>query len=86
MSEAKSKRAGVSVRLNQGFAVDLRYESGSFDVVFSSFMFHHLGGENRENTLREVRRVLKSEGTFYLLDFEVPQARSGLFRIFHSSE
>jgi ubiquinone/menaquinone biosynthesis C-methylase UbiE len=85
-AKQKSERAGVSVRFDQGFADDLRYESGSFDVVFSSFMFHHLEAENRENTLREVRRVLKPEGNFFLLDFEVSQTRSGLFRIFHSSE
>jgi len=81
-AKQKSERAGVSVRFDQGFADDPRYESGSFDVVFLSFMFHHLEAENRENTLREVRRVLKPEGNFFLLDFEVSQTRLGLFRIF----
>lgn len=86
-AKRKSDRAGVLIQFDQGFADELRYESGSFDVVFSSFMFHHLEGKDRENALREVRRVLKPAGTFYLLDFEVPAAGSGhvLFRMFHSS-
>lgn len=84
----KAAQAAVSIRFDQGFADELQYESGSFDVVFSSFMFHHLEAKDREKTLREVRRVLKPYGTFYLLDFEVSQAGSGhgFFRIFHSNE
>jgi ubiquinone/menaquinone biosynthesis C-methylase UbiE len=87
-AKRKSDRAGVSIQFDQGFADDLPYESSSFDVVFSSFMFHHLEGKDREKTLREVRRVLKPVGAFYLLDFEVSETGSehGLFRMFHSSE
>jgi len=84
----KAERAGVSVRFDQGFADALEYPAGSFDVVFSSFMFHHLEGKDREKALREVRRVLEPAGTFYLLDFEVAQAGSahGFFHMLHSSE
>lgn len=87
-AKRKSELSGVSIRFDQGFADELPYESGSFDVVFSSFMFHHLEGKNREKTLREVHRVLKPAGTFYLLDFEASQtgSRQGIFRMFHSSE
>lgn len=87
-AKRKSDQAGVSIQFDQGFADDLPYESSSIDVVFSSFMFHHLEGKDREKTLREVRRVLKPVGAFYLLDFEVSKTGSGhgLFRMFHSSE
>ena len=87
-AKRKAERAGVSIRFDQGFADELQYESGSFDVVFSSFMFHHLEGRDRGKTLCEVRRVLKPAGSFYLLDFEVSEARSGhgLLALFHSSE
>jgi ubiquinone/menaquinone biosynthesis C-methylase UbiE len=85
-AKRKSERAGVSIRFDQGFADELQYESGSFDMVFSSFMFHHLEGKDREKTLREVHRILKPAGSFYLLDFEMSQTGHGLFRIFHSSE
>lgn len=87
-AKRKSERAGVSIRFDQGFADELQYESGSFDMVFSSFMFHHLEGKDREKTLREVHRILKPAGSFYLLDFEVSQTKSrhDLFRVFHSGE
>jgi ubiquinone/menaquinone biosynthesis C-methylase UbiE len=82
----KAEQASVSVRFDQGFADSLEYPAMSFDVVFSSFMFHHLQGSNREKTLREVRRVLKPEGSFYLLDFEASPSGHGLFKLFHSGE
>jgi len=65
----KIKKAGVAVELDQGFADDLPYADESFDRVVSSFMFHHLEAGNRENTLREVRRVLRPGGSLHLLDF-----------------
>jgi ubiquinone/menaquinone biosynthesis C-methylase UbiE len=81
----KAQQARVPVRFDQGFADSLEYPAASFDVVFSSFMFHHLEGSNREKTLREVRRVLKRGGSFYLLDFDVSTGH-GLFKLFHSGE
>lgn len=68
-AKAKAKRAGVSIKFEQGFADELPYESGSFDRVFSSFMFHHLDEADREKALREAFRVLKPGGSFHLLDF-----------------
>jgi ubiquinone/menaquinone biosynthesis C-methylase UbiE len=87
-AKQKSESAGVPIRFDQGFADEHQYESGSFDVIFSSFMFHHLESKDREKTLREVRRVLRPAGTFYLLDFEVSQTGSGrdFFRMFHPTE
>lgn len=37
-------------------------------------------------TLREVRRVLKPAGSFYLLDFEAWPSSHGWFKLFHSGE
>jgi ubiquinone/menaquinone biosynthesis C-methylase UbiE len=74
------------VRFDQGLADSLGYAPASFDVVFSSFMFHHIEGSNREKTLREVRRVLRPGGSFYLLDFEASPSGHGLFKLFHSGE
>ena len=68
-AKTKSERTGVSVRFDQGFADELRYESKSFDRVFSSLMFHHLDEQTQQKTLREVVRVLKTGGSFHLLDF-----------------
>ena len=84
-AQAKARRAAVSVPLERGFADQLPYQEHSFDRVFSSFMFHHLNRQDRENMLREVSRVLTSGGSFHLLDFVVNNASHGfLDRLFRS--
>lgn len=82
----KAAKARVSVRFDRGFADALEYPSNNFDVVFSSFMFHHLESSNREKTLREVTRVLKPGGRFFLLDFEASNSGHRLMHLFHRSE
>src|SRR4029077_10203576 len=57
----------------------------SFDRVFSSFMFHHLPADEKESTLREVQRVLKTGGEFSTMDFEGPHGVHGLLaRLLHA--
>jgi SAM-dependent methyltransferase len=57
------------VRFDRGFSDELPYGETSFDRVFSAFMLHHLALDVKERTLREARRVLRSGGAFYALDF-----------------
>lgn len=84
-ANTKLMRAGVSVQLDRGFADELPYKETSFDRVFSSFMFHHLEGADREKTLKEVLRVLKPGGSFHLLDFVADDSSHGFFaRLIHS--
>ena len=81
----KAVRADVSVQLDQGFANELPYKRASFDRIFSSFMFHHLDKQERENMLREVLRTLKPGGSFHFVDFIVDDASHGfLDRLFRS--
>jgi SAM-dependent methyltransferase len=72
----KAERAGPPIRLDRGFADRLPYADATFDRVLSSFMFHHLEGGEKAAMLREVRRVLKSAGSLYLLDFVTPGAEA----------
>lgn len=84
-AQVKIRRARVSVRLDEGFSDQLPYKEASFDRVFSSFMFHHLEGQERENTMREAVRVLKPGGSFHLFDFVADHAPRGFFeRLIHS--
>ncbi|MGH9882266.1 MAG: class I SAM-dependent methyltransferase [Pyrinomonadaceae bacterium] len=86
-AKTKAGRAGVSVQLDQGFADKLPYEQGAFNRVFSSFMFHHLEEQYREQTLSEVFRVLKAGGSFHLLDFAGDHGSHGLLgRLIHSGD
>ena len=86
-AKRKAERAGISLRLDQGFADELPYKNASFDRVFSTFMFHHVPLDKQEKTLSQVRRVLTPGGCFHMLDFAGSEA-SGygpLARCFHSS-
>jgi ubiquinone/menaquinone biosynthesis C-methylase UbiE len=66
----KAARAGLAIQFDQGFGDQLPYADESFDRVLSSFMFHHLPAEEKGKFLAQVRGVLKSGGSFHLLDFE----------------
>ena len=65
----KATRAGVSVRFEAGFADALPHADASFDVVLSSFMWHHLPPEVQGATARELWRVLAVGGRLQLIDF-----------------
>lgn len=70
----KAEGAGVNIQLDRGFSAALGYPDVSFDRVLSSFMFHHLERDEKEGTLREIRRVLKADGSLHLLDFGGPDS------------
>jgi ubiquinone/menaquinone biosynthesis C-methylase UbiE len=67
----KTRRAGLKVRLDQGFAQELPYPDASFDRVFSSLMLHHLDSKSKDKLLAEIRRVLTPNGQLILADATV---------------
>ncbi len=87
LARRKAERAGVELKLDQGFADELPYADGSFDRVLSSFMFHHLSRKVKEAALREARRVLKPGGRFHMVDFAGPASgdRGFIARQVHAS-
>ena len=84
----KAEREAISVLLDRGFAEELPYPDASFDRVFSAFMFHHLEPDEKQKTLRETRRVLKTSGSLHLLDFGGAKVPSDGFvaRLQHRTE
>jgi len=84
----KAARAGVVIKLDRGFSGSLPYADSSFDRVFSSMMFHHLDSDEKERTLREVRRVLKPRGRLEMLDFSASAhgPHGWLARLFHEQK
>jgi ubiquinone/menaquinone biosynthesis C-methylase UbiE len=66
----KTRRAGLDVRLDRGFAQEMPFPDDSFDRVFSSLMLHHLDPPVKEGTLAEVHRVLRPGGVLVLADFD----------------
>jgi SAM-dependent methyltransferase len=63
-----ARRAGLTVRLDRGFAQELPYPDDSFDRVFSSLMLHHLDSASKDALLAEVHRVLRPGGLLVLAD------------------
>jgi len=87
-ARGKAKRLASSIQFDAGFAGELPYPDGSFDRVFSSFMFHHLPADEKRNMLAEARRVLRPDGELHILDFEGSEdgAHSFLTHLLHSRE
>lgn len=85
-AQRKAERAAVSIRVDRGFSDALPYPDRAFDRVFSSMMFHHLDKDDKDTTLREIRRVLKPGGRLEFLDFAGAHAHGHgvLARLIHS--
>ena len=84
--QRKARDAGIFVQFDRGFSDQLPYPAASFDRVLSSFMLHHLGPQEKDRTLREVRRVLKPGGSLHLVDFGGPDPgpRGFLAHVLHA--
>lgn len=72
IARSKAAQAHAQIAWDQGLAYNLPYADGSFDVVVSSLVVHHLAGLDKVRAFREVRRVLRPGGRFYILDFGPP--------------
>jgi|SRR5215467_2560424 len=71
MAEYASRRARrmANCRFQAGAAESLPFDDGSFDVVVSSLVMHHLPDDQRPRAVQEMRRVLRSGGTLLVADY-----------------
>jgi ubiquinone/menaquinone biosynthesis C-methylase UbiE len=74
VGEAKFK---LDIDFKSASVTDLPFPDGTFDVVISSLMFHHLPPAAKRGGLQEIIRVLKQGGRFFLSDFGTPHAIMG---------
>ena len=72
----KARRAGVDVDFRTAAAEQLPFADGSFDVMLSSLMLHHLPKAIRGEGVKEMRRVLKPAGRLLVVDFGRPSSQS----------
>jgi len=69
IARGKVARSGLTIPLDDGMAFDLPYPDSSFDRVLSGLLFHHLTREDKERSLKEVYRVLRSGGELHVADW-----------------
>lgn len=61
----RAEEHGVEVDLRTGVAESLPFADGSFDLVVLDNVLEHV--QDRDKTLAEIRRVLRPDGTLYLV-------------------
>ena len=66
IATAKKNKKSNNIEFKQGDATSLNFKKESFDCVIETNVFHHI--KNYEDAIKEIRRVLKKNGYFYLMD------------------
>ena len=77
--KAARKHAEVDFRVD--VIERLPYPDGSFDVVLSSLMMHHLPADLKPIALAEIRRVLKPNGRLVIVDFKGLLKQQGVAKL-----
>ncbi|MEV7099651.1 class I SAM-dependent methyltransferase [Amycolatopsis sp. NPDC051045] len=77
IEQARLRRGGAGCSFRVGKAETLAAADGSFDVVLSSLMVHHLPEENRAGAFAEMFRVLRPGGHLLIAEFRPPRSRLG---------
>ncbi len=79
----KAKKAKAEITFKNAFIQELPFKNNSFDIVYSSLVFHHLPIKVKKQAVKEIHRVLKKGGKFLLADFGKPKGIfGGIFPLF----
>lgn len=73
IAKQKANKEHLSINYQQAFIQHLPFPTGTFDVVYSSLVVHHLPTNVKIKAINEIKRVLKTDGTFLLADFGKPR-------------
>ena len=72
----KARRRNVPIDFRLEPVEALSFPDRAFDVVVSSFVFHHLPGDLKREALLSIARVLKPGGRLCIVDFTHPSGQS----------
>jgi ubiquinone/menaquinone biosynthesis C-methylase UbiE len=71
-AKEKAERYKLDIDFRSASITGLPFPDERFDVVISSLMFHHLPVPVKKEGLKEIHRVMKRDGRFFLADFSAP--------------
>ena len=71
-AKQKAEKYDLNITFCEGSIDNLEFSDSCFDVVISSWMFHHLPINIKKDGLKEIHRVLKNDGRFLFFDFCKP--------------
>jgi ubiquinone/menaquinone biosynthesis C-methylase UbiE len=80
LAKVRLDRFGARARAEQADATDLPYPDGSFDLVVSLGVWHHVG--SWERALAECARVLRPRGRLLLVDLLADFFKGPIARVF----
>jgi ubiquinone/menaquinone biosynthesis C-methylase UbiE len=72
-ARAKAASAKATISFDEGLSTELPYETGGFDVLLCTLLFHHLADDAKRRSAEEARRVLRSGGRIVLADWGRPK-------------
>lgn len=72
IARKKADAAGRTVSFQRGFAQEMPFAEGQFNVVVSSLFFHHLNRKAKRAVLSKVREVLRPGGRLAVADWGKP--------------
>jgi demethylmenaquinone methyltransferase/2-methoxy-6-polyprenyl-1,4-benzoquinol methylase/phosphoethanolamine N-methyltransferase len=72
VARGKARRAGNAVKFQVEPVEAMSFPAGSFDVVLSSLMLHHLPGDLKQRALVEISRVMRPGGRLVIVDMQPP--------------
>ena len=72
IAKEKISEQNANIVLTQYDGIKLPYPDYYFDRVVTSLVFHHLDNEQKENSLKEIYRVLKPNGELDIADWGLP--------------
>jgi len=72
VARKKAKRSGLEAVFEVGLIEKIACPDATFDVVISRLMIHHLPDDLKRQGFREIYRVLKPGGFFFIADFKPP--------------
>ncbi len=73
VAKKKANRNNMDIEFMQSGAESLPFDDNSQSFITSSLAFHHMPTDIKNAALIEIRRVLKSNGTFLLVDIGKPR-------------